>query len=132
VLVPIIGVDGGSGLTAANRELPIGVACCHPVFLGAHGPTPFEVKVPGKHVDDGVAEGCFSHRSQCHEPNIRCLGKMFLVAGAPAVVLRRFRQAGVDRAQATSSTASHGATATVVGVTPAKAMASRWRWDWST
>jgi hypothetical protein len=35
-------------------------------------------------------------------------------------------------AQATSSTASHGATATAVGVTPAKAMTSRWRCDWST
>jgi hypothetical protein len=32
-------------------------------------------------------------------------------------------------AHAMSSTASHGATATAVGVTPAKAMTSRWRCD---
>ena len=34
-------------------------------------------------------------------------------------------------AHAMSSTASHGATATAVGVTPAKVLTSRWRWDWS-
>jgi hypothetical protein len=34
-------------------------------------------------------------------------------------------------AQAMSSTASHGATATALGVTPAKATTSRCRWDWS-
>jgi hypothetical protein len=33
---------------------------------------------------------------------------------------------------ATSSTTSDGATATAVGVTPAKALTSRWRWDSST
>ena len=33
---------------------------------------------------------------------------------------------------ATSSIASHGAVATAVGVTPAIALTSRWRWDWST
>ncbi|SED29318.1 Phosphoenolpyruvate phosphomutase [Streptomyces melanosporofaciens] len=33
---------------------------------------------------------------------------------------------------ATSSIASHGATATAVGVSPVNALTSRWRWDWST
>ncbi len=34
-------------------------------------------------------------------------------------------------AHATSSTASQGAAATAVVVTPAKVLTSRWRWDWS-
>jgi hypothetical protein len=33
--------------------------------------------------------------------------------------------------QATWSIASHGAAATAVGVSPASAFVSRWRWDWS-
>src|SRR5262245_26825151 len=34
-------------------------------------------------------------------------------------------------AQAMSSTASQGATATALGVAPVKVATSRWRWDWS-
>ena len=39
---------------------------------------------------------------------------------------------GDEAGHATSSIASHGAAATAVGVSPANALTSRWRWDWST
>lgn len=44
----------------------------------------------------------------------------------------RRRQVRGAAGHATSSIASHGAVATAVGVTPAIALTSRWRWDWST
>jgi hypothetical protein len=49
----VIGVDVGGGLTVQHREPPIGVAVCHPAFLGAHSPMGFEVRAPGEHLDDG-------------------------------------------------------------------------------
>lgn len=42
------------------------------------------------------------------------------------------RWVGDEVGHATSSTASHGATARAVGVSPANVVTSRWRWDWST
>ena len=38
---------------------------------------------------------------------------------------------GQPAGQAMSSTASHGASATLLGVVPLKVRTSRWRWDWS-
>ncbi|ACZ91282.1 hypothetical protein Sros_8640 [Streptosporangium roseum DSM 43021] len=42
------------------------------------------------------------------------------------------RWVGDEAGHATSSIASHGATARAVGVSPANVVTSRWRWDWST
>ena len=60
-----------------------------------------------------------------------------LVVSATSVRASRFdgwrhvQDARCGAAHATSSTASQGAAATAVGVTPAKAMTSRCMWDWS-
>ena len=83
----MIGVAVVGGLGSEDRKAPIGVAVCHPAFLGAEGPNRLELEVLRELVDDGAARGRVTHDSKCHMRS--CLASwrnVPLVVGGTAVV----------------------------------------------
>ena len=102
VLLPVIGVDVVGCLGAEDRGPPFGAGVREPAFVGANGRRRLEMEVVGEQVNDGDAGGRVAHALQCHERN-------------PPLSWTNV----AHWAHATSSTASHGATATAVGVNPA-------------